>query len=245
MGATVGSLSLPLNESGMMEISLCVRTFADAPQQQPLTRQASSNSQSSPHAARMAGSEARPEDFIFSDVRASRYAEYNVIKVNHRGTRQARVLGIDRERFYNMATGMDAPKDGTKGIGAAILRGVGLQSSDGTKRPYRNIRDLIGVRMVGPEEPCGLHVVFSEGIDEAGRKEYRYEASSGDEAAEIVAKLRHLIGMHQQQMQSKGAIAVDGDDAPDESPLGGSSHGSSKSGSGRRVLERRGSSSGR
>lgn len=38
---------------------------------------------------------------IMNEVSASKYEEFEVIKINERGTRQKRILGIDQFKIYN------------------------------------------------------------------------------------------------------------------------------------------------
>ena len=70
--------------------------------------------------------QARDTDFIFSDVTASRYKEYQVVKVNKRGVRQDRILGIDRQKIYNIApdVGDEAEAGGFLRTMPAAERGV-------------------------------------------------------------------------------------------------------------------------
>jgi hypothetical protein len=41
------------------------------------------------------------DDEIFNEMKASKYEEFDVIKINKRGVRQARILGIDQLNLYN------------------------------------------------------------------------------------------------------------------------------------------------
>lgn len=41
-------------------------------------------------------------DFLFGSVSAAKYQEFAVIKINKRGKRQFRVLGIDGNNIYNI-----------------------------------------------------------------------------------------------------------------------------------------------
>lgn len=44
----------------------------------------------------------KEEDFLFGSISAAKYQEFNVIKINKRGKRQLRVLGIDGFNIYNI-----------------------------------------------------------------------------------------------------------------------------------------------
>ena len=105
------------------------------------------------------------------------------------------MLGIDRQRLYNIAR---ADADELAQHRASALRGwatkaMGLRP-DGTKHPFHLIRDIKGVAMAdGPR--AAFSCVIRDPFEISRRKEYHYEAASNDEAAEIVAKLQHLMRM--------------------------------------------------
>jgi hypothetical protein len=44
----------------------------------------------------------KEDDFLFGSVSAAKYQEFAVIKINKRGKRQYRVLGIDGNNTYNI-----------------------------------------------------------------------------------------------------------------------------------------------
>lgn len=44
----------------------------------------------------------KEEDFLFGNVSAAKYQEFNVVKINKRGKKQVRVLGIDGFNIYNI-----------------------------------------------------------------------------------------------------------------------------------------------
>ena len=200
---------LSTNESGQRQVVLAAKVYADAPRQQgarPGARSVDSQAPETVTSEKMKS---------VSDVTAARYKEYDVVKVNKRGVRQERVLGIDRERFYNIArTGSfseAAERPGGGGGGSTLrdwgLRTVGLRSasSGGTKHPFHLVRDILSValraaladgrRHLG-HEPGAFCCVFRDPLEDSRRKEYHYEAASSHEAAEIVAKIHYLIQLH-------------------------------------------------
>lgn len=138
-----------------------------------------------------------------------------MVKVNRRGTRQERVLGIDRECVYNIARSTSGGGDAReKALGAEIsfatsslrdglLKSVGLRTAqDGTKNPRRFIRDLLDV-YTNDGEPSTFTLLFKENQDlgKEGSKGQNYDAASPHEAVEIVAKLTYLMSMHQVRTQ--------------------------------------------
>ena len=120
---------------------------------------------------------------------------------------QERMLGIDRERFYNVARSASVSEEG--GGGSSTLRDWGLRTvglrcaSGGTKHPCHLMRDIVDVSL-GREHPCAFTCVFKMPLELSRRKEYHYEAASNHEAAEIVAKISYLMQLH-----AKGASVKD------------------------------------
>ena len=53
--------------------------------------------------------------YLFTEQTASMYVEYSVAKVNRWGKRQERVLGVDREKIYNLLPRLQI--DGDDGLG--------------------------------------------------------------------------------------------------------------------------------
>ena len=53
--------------------------------------------------------------YLFTEQTASMYVEYSVAKVNMWGKRQERVLGVDREKIYNLLPRLQI--DGDDGLG--------------------------------------------------------------------------------------------------------------------------------
>ena len=178
MAASLGSLKLDDSGGGLV---ITRRGFADAPQlrygstkgsgeldeqEARAPRRRSCYGRTAHSTARIfrpaSPLQARDTDFIFSDVTAARYKEYAVVKVNKRGLKQSRVLGIDGERFYNIArekthggdgrleaeAGAVARKEAASSLRDWGLRQVGLRSTtDGTKHPFHLIRDIDHVTM--------------------------------------------------------------------------------------------------
>ena len=48
------------------------------------------------------GDHRQEDDFLFGSISAARYQEFLVTKINRRGKRQTRVLGIDGFNIYNV-----------------------------------------------------------------------------------------------------------------------------------------------
>jgi len=61
----------------------------------------------------------------------------------------------------------------------------------GTKHPVRRIQDLADVIM--GEDLCSFWCIFKDPLEANKRKEYHFEAMTNHQAAEVVAKLQHLM----------------------------------------------------
>eukprot|EP00002_Diphylleia_rotans_P025123 TRINITY_DN4974_c0_g1_i1.p1 TRINITY_DN4974_c0_g1~~TRINITY_DN4974_c0_g1_i1.p1 ORF type:complete len:501 (+),score=105.77 TRINITY_DN4974_c0_g1_i1:70-1572(+) len=113
---------------------------------------------------------------VFSEFTASQYKEYDVYKTNKHGVRQERIMGIDREKIYNML-----PKNAN-----------GFLGSKAAKRPSRYIEDVHSIRLE-EDRPSFFTIVFKEGGNQYSM-EYSFEAKGGPViASEIVAKVEFLL----------------------------------------------------
>ena len=69
---------------------------------------------------------------------ASQYVEFNVVKINRHGSRQHRIVGIDRDKIYNL------PPQHCLGMNAASLLMVGRTKTvirDHIMYSFRNIKN--------------------------------------------------------------------------------------------------------
>ena len=123
----------------------------------------------------------RTHFFFFSDSTAAVYKEWPVLKINRYNSRQERVLGIDGDRLYNMMT-----------------------KSQGGKKPKRGARLIRDVTAVSLGEklppPAGNSTPTSRKgkaftVSFGDNKTLYYETNTEEDAAEIVAKLKHLVEM--------------------------------------------------
>ena len=79
---------LKADSRGQRTVLIAAKVFADAPRQQGAQPGSRSLEHGSQEGQLLLVSS--KSDFIFSDVTATRYKEYNVVKVNKRGVRQER-----------------------------------------------------------------------------------------------------------------------------------------------------------
>eukprot|EP00756_Hemistasia_phaeocysticola_P012946 Hpha_TRINITY_DN15240_c2_g1::TRINITY_DN15240_c2_g1_i1::g.66129::m.66129 len=105
----------------------------------------------------------------WDEATASRYTEYDVVKINKYNSRQDRKLGIDRDKIYNMMRGVKPEK---------------------TKNPERSISDVQKVHW-NPDRPCYFEIDYRPGVCKSGRDQI--ECASAHEAHEIVTKVKFLL----------------------------------------------------
>jgi len=111
------------------------------------------------------------DTFVFTDVLAFVYKEWNVIKTNYLGKRQNRILGIDEHKLYNYKKNK-----------------LGNKQADAVQRPYRLIHNITAVEFLASENQ------FKIDLEEDGKlRTLEYETKTAYECAEIVYKLRYIM----------------------------------------------------
>ncbi|GAM22160.1 hypothetical protein SAMD00019534_053350 [Acytostelium subglobosum LB1] len=108
------------------------------------------------------------EDIFWYDLLAYQYKQYEVVKLKKYGSKQERIIGIDKERITNMSPN--------------------LKKEQETKRPTRMIKDIAKVALA--EKPKHFTIEYIDG------KTYLYEAKSHPVAAEIVGKIHYILKSH-------------------------------------------------
>ena len=228
MGLRLSDVKLPHNEaSGSLEIAMCPKPYADQRAADAALQNADASASGgsvgrSPGSGGGGGSSGGKKgsgmltlEPVFSNVTAILYQEYSVVKINRRGVRQPRVLGLDNQKFRNIAPA-NAREDehAPTSLRDRGLKLFGLrQLESGTKHAFFHMADLIEARLIGGETPCDFTVAF-KGHHEGERKEsrdgshhsddvkqYRYEAESPQAAAEIVAKLTHISTLYEASLR--------------------------------------------
>eukprot|EP01012_Entosiphon_sulcatum_P002465 TRINITY_DN1051_c0_g1_i1.p1 TRINITY_DN1051_c0_g1~~TRINITY_DN1051_c0_g1_i1.p1 ORF type:complete len:539 (-),score=106.06 TRINITY_DN1051_c0_g1_i1:862-2478(-) len=127
------------------------------------------------------GDEDQQEDargVLYTEYDASKYQEFHVIKINKYGTRQERLLGIDREKIYNML-----PKEVKSRITGSVKR---------TMYPERAITDIESIKAPDLARPCYFEIEYKH--NQTPRD--RIEARSKREAQEIIMKIQFLLQLH-------------------------------------------------
>ena len=146
---------------------------------------------------------------------ASRYVEYNVVKINRHGSRQQRVIGIDRDKVYNMppqhclgmttaglltgAAGLGEAKamlkhGSTKIMSTVMLMGKAKAgAANDTKKKWRYIRDISSVGFRG-DSKRSLEVAFHGKLREL--HSYIYEFESTAECTDVLMRISFLTELH-------------------------------------------------
>jgi hypothetical protein len=139
----------------------------------------------------------KEDDFLFGSISAAKYQEFKVVKINKRGKRQLRVLGIDGFYIYNIRK-----QKGDKGLGGGANAGaqggsvkkssfIGKFLSEkilGDKKKARPINSVIELKKVQGNN-LALEIVFAE---KNSTKGLVYECLSADNQSEIIAKINFL-----------------------------------------------------
>ncbi|CAD8054022.1 unnamed protein product [Paramecium primaurelia] len=114
-------------------------------------------------------------DAPLNHIQAFKYEKFTVVKINERGKRQDRILGIDQFRIYNMN------KKENLGLFERIL----TNKNTGTKFPERLIEDIVDIRIANQF----LYITFRQEND---FKELKFDTLDSKIALKIYKKI-HFI----------------------------------------------------
>ena len=132
----------------------------------------------------------------FNELTASRYTEYSVIKINRHGTRQARILGVDRDKVYNLPPRAvrAVPRDAGAGLGPAAFldREDRALAAGVTKKQSRLIADVQSVD-IARGRPTAASMVYREA--DGSSRAYSLEFESAEVCAELTARIRFLMSL--------------------------------------------------
>lgn len=182
MGMTLYS---DLYVHGIRCIELKKKVYADTPATDETRRQDERNTQDIAKSRTASEKRSRekkrfdPESFLFNDVTASQYQEWEVVKTNKWSKRQKRVLGVDCQKIYNKRR----PKAGPGGEPKERRK---------TKTSERLISDIVDIQLVNQRGAFRIfHKDRGTGLDQTAVLEY--EAEEGAQAAaEIVGKIKYI-----------------------------------------------------
>ena len=80
-------------------------------------------------------------------AQASMYEEFPVVKINKRGVRQDRILGIDQIKIYNYAAEIRKEE---KEVG--FFTKMFVNAEFGTKTPERLIADIVSIKEIAEQD---------------------------------------------------------------------------------------------
>ena len=121
------------------------------------------------------------KDFLFNEITAGLYQEFEVVKINKYNNKQNRILGIDMYNLYN-----NLPRKRNSGIMNFIFKE--------TKKPRRQMKDVKAC------EVTGFKSFYIDIKDETSDQVKRviYEVKTNLIRDEIVAKINFLIKLNQE-----------------------------------------------
>ncbi|CDW71590.1 UNKNOWN [Stylonychia lemnae] len=138
------------------------------------------------------------DDFLFGSISAAKHQEFVVTKINRRGKRQTRVLGIDGFNIYNIrksqakaglggqSVDVTMPTEKEKKRGSFFSGFLGKKLL-GVKRKARAINTIDEIIKINNQT---ISIVF---LEKSGtKKAIVYECLSADNCSEIIAKLNFL-----------------------------------------------------
>lgn len=122
-----------------------------------------------------------PTTILMNEVQASKYEEFEVVKINNRGKRQIRLLGIDQFKIYNRT------KERDNGITTFFSI---FSTGNGAKNPERLIETIKDLHF----NKGSVTQFYIECIEENLKvKKLTYEVKDSKIASYIFAKLNYLM----------------------------------------------------
>eukprot|EP00826_Nyctotherus_ovalis_P012573 TRINITY_DN13335_c0_g1_i5.p2 TRINITY_DN13335_c0_g1~~TRINITY_DN13335_c0_g1_i5.p2 ORF type:complete len:232 (+),score=66.15 TRINITY_DN13335_c0_g1_i5:1114-1809(+) len=127
-------------------------------------------------------SDLEEDEILLNEITGTTYKEYEIVKITRHGTRQQRILGLDRNHIYN-----EHLKNARKFI--STIPPEALAKASTVSVPIVNIRDVRKVQRVKDSNiRFTVHCVI-----EGNGKIFNYEAKRPGDASEIIARLNYLI----------------------------------------------------
>ena len=124
------------------------------------------------------------ETILYTDITAAVYQEFTVLKKNKFGRVQERIMGIDSSKIYNYETQ--------------------TRNAASVRHAQRNISTVLKIEYVDGGENRKFKIVFAgEGRDPS--YEIEYQCATSRSCAEIVSKIRYLLGARDSASSSSAA----------------------------------------
>ena len=171
------------------ELDLYIKKFPDAPEAMNIYNNNNMNYNNliNRRSQEPENKEEEPEngrEYFFNDISAGLYQEFEVVKINKYKNKQERILGIDMYNLYNNKP----KKKSTNGIFNILFKE--------TKKPLRKIKDIKGCDILDNK-------MFYLDVKDDEDKEIKrivYEVKNNNIRNEIVAKLKFLIKLNQDNL---------------------------------------------
>ncbi len=178
------SWEMELKYLSTYELDLYSKKFADVPNLSEISQSYRLNLSENSRKSKLNEDNNNYNEYIFNETTAGVYQEFEVIKINKYGNRQERTLGIDMYNLYN-----DMPKNKKNGSGLFNFHSK-------TKKPLRKIKDI---------KACDIldNKMFYFDVKDEEDKEIKrivYEVKNNNIRNEIVAKLKFLIKLNQDNL---------------------------------------------
>ena len=178
-------MEAPLRPLMLEEVELATKRYADSPAPLPPRKHSVAGGGGGASGGggvggkdKGGGANVRPEidSFMYNDMTASQYKEWNVVKKNKFGKKQSRVMGVDLTKIYNYNK-----------AGRTTLR-----RNSTVKTPERLISEIKDIRYLSA--PCEFQITFKEG---EGTITLEYATDTPTECAEIVGKINYIRSRQQ------------------------------------------------
>lgn len=122
------------------------------------------------------------DEILLNEITGTTYKEYEIVKITRHGTRQQRILGLDRYYMYN-----EHLKNARKFINTIPPETLAKAST--VSVPIVDVKDIRKVQRVKDSNTrFTVHCVI-----EGNAKAFNYDAKRAGEASEIIARLNYLI----------------------------------------------------
>ena len=137
------------------------------------------------------------DSFMFDDITAGRYKEFDIVKRNKFGMKQDRRMGIDHSKIYNMKRGSQSGFLQAKQVVTAEREIKTVKTIDFVKKETGGFFDAV-------EEEDDFRSLKIEFEEENGvTTSWDITTNTPKECAEIVAKIRYL----QKKSKQKSMLA--------------------------------------
>ncbi|CAD8159155.1 unnamed protein product [Paramecium octaurelia] len=158
-------LRMPVAQLQNKKIQIKQKTWADQAEQQTVNTQRRDTI-------------TEQDDYVdapLNHIQAFKYEKFTVVKINERGKRQDRILGIDQFRIYNM----------NKKENLGLFERMLTNKITGTKFPERLIEDIVDIRIANQF----LYITFRQEND---FKELKFDTLDSKIAQKIYKKINFI-----------------------------------------------------